>query len=265
MRPSHCTSEEKTYYLGFSGELVAGREFRWGFVSCGDERSQRTLQCPRHDTAPERTWRHLDTMQFKTEIKAAVPRCKCKKCGVKTIAVPWASKHSRFTLMFEALAIKVLQTAANVKRAAALPGLSWDAVHSIIERTVDRGLERRKLDGIYHVGIDKKSFGKGQDYISQMTNSHAHRVLEVTEGRATDSCDRPWKTLNKEQQAKITAVSMDKWQAFISSAHKNVPQAEIVHDKFHVSKYLNEAVDKVRRRENQDLQADGDDRLKGTR
>ena len=58
---------------------------------------------------------------------------------------------------------------------------------------------------------------------------------------------------------------MDMWQAFVSSAKTNVPQAEIVHDKFHVSKYLNEAVDKVRRRENKDLQADGDDRLKGTR
>lgn len=204
-------------------------------------------------------------MQFTTEIRAAVPRCKCKKCGVKTVAVPWAHKHSRFTLMFEAFAIKVLQAAANVKRAAELLGLSWDAVHSIIERAVDRGLDRRKLDGIYHVGIDEKSFGKGQDYISLMTDSHSHRVLEVTEGRTTESCDKLWETLSNEQQGKITAVSMDMWQAFMSSAKKNVPQAEIVHDKFHVSKYLNEAVDKVHRRENKDLQADGDDRLKGTR
>ena len=41
--------------------------------------------------------------------------------------------------------------------------------------------------------------------------------------------------------------------------------AKIVHDKFHVSKHLNEAVDKVRRRENNALQAEGDDRLKGAR
>jgi hypothetical protein len=33
--------------------------------------------------------------------------------------------------MFEAVAIKVLQAAANVKRAAELLGLSWDAMHSI--------------------------------------------------------------------------------------------------------------------------------------
>ena len=44
-----------------------------------------------------------------------------------------------------------------------------------------------------------------------------------------------------------------------------MPQAKIVHDKFHVSKHLNEAVDKVRRRENNALQAEGDDRLKGAR
>jgi transposase len=81
-------------------------------------------------------------MQFKTEIRAAVPRSKCGDCGVKTVAVPWAGKHSRFTLMFEAVAIKVLQAAANVKRAADLLGLSWEAVHSIIERAVPRVAHR---------------------------------------------------------------------------------------------------------------------------
>jgi hypothetical protein len=39
-------------------------------------------------------------MRFRTEIRASVPRAKCPQCGVKTIAVPWAGKHSRFTLLF---------------------------------------------------------------------------------------------------------------------------------------------------------------------
>lgn len=46
---------------------------------------------------------------------------------------------------------------------------------------------------------------------------------------------------------------------------KNAPNAEIVHDKFHVSKYLGEAVDKVRRQEHRELKAEGDDRLTGLR
>ena len=61
-------------------------------------------KCAIADHAPERRWRHLDTMRFTTELVARTPRADCPGCGVKTIAVPWAGKSSRFTLMFEAFA-----------------------------------------------------------------------------------------------------------------------------------------------------------------
>ena len=41
--------------------------------------------CKLHDHAPERRWRHLDTMQFETVLSARVPRSKCLECGVKTM------------------------------------------------------------------------------------------------------------------------------------------------------------------------------------
>lgn len=50
---------------------------------------------------------------------------------------------------------------------------------------------------------------------------------------------------------------MDMWQAFESSAEANLPNARIVHDPFHIAKYLNEAVDKVRRAENKELVSQG--------
>jgi transposase len=58
---------------------------------------------------------------------------------------------------------------------------------------------------------------------------------------------------------------MDMWQAYEASTEENVPNARIVHDHFHIAKYLNEAVDKVRRAEHRELQREGDDRLKGLR
>jgi len=84
------------------------------------------------------------------------------------------------------------------------------------------------------------------------------------------SCDRcgvktisvPWA---EKQRSKVKAVCMDKWQAYETSTERNVPQARIVHDRFHVAKSLNEAVDKVRRTEHRELQQGGDDRLKGVR
>lgn len=58
---------------------------------------------------------------------------------------------------------------------------------------------------------------------------------------------------------------MDMWQAFMTSTAKNVPEAKIVHDKFHISKYLGEAVDKVRRAAPRELNKDGESPLTGLR
>ena len=68
-----------------------------------------------------------------------------------------------------------------------------------------------------------------------------------------------------EQKQSVEAVAVDMWEPFIQSIQEAVPEADVVHDKFHVSKYLGEAVDKVRRQEHKELLAQGDDTLKGTR
>lgn len=247
-------------------DLTAGRvsvdlEHVGGRLCC----AECSGDCSRADTAPKRTWRHLDTMQFTTEIRAAVPRSQCAKCGVKTIAVPWAGKHSRFTLMFEAFAIRVLLAAANISRAADLLGLSWDTAHGIMAAGVERGLQRRETEDVEHVGVDEKSFGRGHDYVSILTDIDQSRVLEVVRDRTIVACDRLWKTLTTEQLGKVQSVSMDMWQAFMTSATKNVPGAKIVHDKFHIAKYLGEAVDKVRRAEHRELKKDGESPLTGLR
>ncbi len=221
--------------------------------------------CTIADHAPERTWRHLDTMQFETRLRARVPRADCKACGIKTTAVPWAGKHSRYTLLFEAFAIQVIEACGNVKSAAGLLGLDWDSVHRIMERAVERGLERRELASLEYVGIDEKSFRRGQSYVSLLTDLTGSRVLEVVEDRTEEATDGLWKDLSDEQKGQIEAVAIDMWPAFANSVKTNAEQAEIVHDRFHISKYLNEAVDKVRSKEHKTLRQAGDDRLKGSK
>ena len=60
---------------------------------------------------------------------------------------------------------------------------------------------------------------------------------------------------------------MDMWDPYIASTKRHLPGADqkIVFDKFHIAKYLSEAVDQVRRQENKQLRAEGDDRLVGTK
>lgn len=221
--------------------------------------------CSLYDYAPERTWRHLDTMQFATIIRARTPRVECPTDGVKTVAVPWAEPGGRFTRLFERFAIDVLLSARSVKAAAALLGLSWDEVDHILRRAVARGLSRRELEALTHVGIDEKSFRSGQSYVSLLTDLKASRVLDVVEGRTQEAAEALWDTLSPEQRQAIEAVALDMWGPFMQASRAKAPQAELVHDKFHVAAHLNEAVDQVRRAEHKELLAAGDATLTGTR
>ncbi|MFA0813842.1 transposase [Microbulbifer epialgicus] len=51
------------------------------------------------------------------------------------------------------------------------------------------------------------------------------------------------------------------WKAFSSDVGHCLPGATIVLDRFHISLYLNKAVDQVRRSEQKDLLKKGDKRL----
>jgi transposase len=236
--------------------------WQWGAAAkcpeCGRE-------CSIHDSAPERTWRHLDTMQFETLIRARVPRSDCPEHGVKTMKVPWAAPQGRFTLLFERFAVNVLLACASVSQACELLGLGWEAAHEIMRRAVERGLERRQLDQLKHLGMDEKSFKRGHSYITLLSDLEQSRVLDVVEERTAQAAEQLWTTLTPEQKQSVEAVAVDMWEPFIQSIQQAVPAADIVHDKFHVSKYLGEAVDKVRRQEHKELLAQGDETLKGTR
>jgi len=217
------------------------------------------------DHREERSWRHLDTMQFQTIVKSRIPRSECREHGVKTVSVPWAGPSSRFTLLFERFAIDVMIAAKSLKNAAKLLRLSWDQVHLIQSRAVERGLARRELDEIKYVGIDEKSFLKGHKYASLMVDIGGQRVLDVVEGRTLEAANQLWEKLPPDTRTGVAAVAMDMWDAFITSAKTNAPQADIVHDKFHISKYLGEAVDKVRRQEHKGLMSKNDETLKGAK
>jgi transposase len=236
--------------------------WQWGAPAkcpeCGRE-------CSIHDCAPERIWRHLDTMQFTTLIRARAPRSDCPEHGVKTTEVPWAAPQGRFTLLFERFAVEVLLASATISQACELLGISWDTAQEIMRRAVERGLERRQLEDLKHLGMDEKSFKRGQSYVTLLTDLDQSRVLDVVQERTTEAADQLWETLSAEQKQTVEAVAVDMWEPFIRTIEKQVPEADIVHDRFHVSKYLGEAVDQVRRQEHKELMAQGDERLKGTR
>ncbi|MCF7841279.1 MAG: ISL3 family transposase [Lentisphaeria bacterium] len=228
-------------------------------------REGKTNLCKIHDRRPERIWRHLDTCQFKTFIRCRIPRVRCPEHGVLSLDVPWAEEQDRFSLLFESYAIHLLQVSQNRRRSAEILRISWDEMDGIMRRGVTRGLSRRKVEPIPYVGMDEKSSLKGHSYVTVLVD-HEHRcVLDVSPGRDLAAVTSLWTRLTKEQRQSVKAVSMDFWAAYRRGAKEHVPQADIVHDKFHISKYLNDSVDKVRRQEQHLLKKQKDTSLSGTK
>jgi len=221
---------------------------------------------PLYDHQGERRWRHLDTCQYQTILHASPPRTACREHGVKVVALPWAEAGSRFTALMEALAIAWLK-AASQKAVAQQLHLSWDEIHGILERAVQRGLERRQTEPIAHLGVDEKAFRKGHSYLTVVNDLDRSRVLYVAEGREQSSLDGFWGTVSQEQKAGIAAVAIDMWDPYVESVRTHLVEAKqkIVFDKFHIAKHLGEAVDRVRRKEHKALKAEGDERLTGTK
>lgn len=239
--------------------IVVRIEYRQGTLWV----SEQGERLPCHDHV-EKFWKHMDTCGFETLLSARVPRVRTPEGKVETIPVSWAQKGSRFTLLYERFVIEVLLACRAVSAAAKLLGLSWDQVHAIMERAVERGLERRELGGLRYVGLDEKSFGSGQSYISVMSDLEGSRVLEVTDGNDKESVAILWECLPEEVVDALEAVCTDMSGHFSASVPEYAPQADLVHDRFHVSAHLNEGLAQIVRAENKRLQALGDERLKGT-
>ena len=176
---------------------------QWSCPECG-------RPCPLHDHQPERTWRHLDTCQYQTSLHAAVPRTSCPEHGVRTVRTPWAEPLSRFTLLFERLAIDWLQAASQQAVADRL-GLSWDEIHGIMERAVQRGLQRRQAQSrSAYLGVDEKAFPQGASLYLTLVTDLMPRPSAVC-GRGAQA-RRPWTVSGRRSPRRRSSGHPGAWR-----------------------------------------------------
>ena len=222
--------------------------------------------CPGYDTR-ERSWRHLDTCQFKTILVADVPHVNCSEHGVHQVAVPWAEPGSGFTALMEAVVINWLRAVMSIKAVGEQLRLTWDQVDGIVSRAVKRGLARRKRIRVKRLGVDETSFQKRHEYVTIVTDLVTGCVLYVADDRRRESLAPFFRGLTAHQLANIETVAMDMHGAFISVVRDLLPDADrkIAFDKFHVAQHLGDAVDRVRRAEHRALLGEGIQLLKGSK
>ena len=219
---------------------------RFACPTCG------AVDCPAYDTE-RMTWRHLNFFQHEAYLHARVPRVRCDKCGIKTVNVPWARPGSGFTLLFEAL-VMTMVAAMPVKAAARIVGEHDTRLWRVIHHYVDAARARTNASGVTRLAIDETAARRGQDYVTLFVDIDQARVMFATEGNdaATIAAFADDLTVHGGDPDAVSQVCIDMSPAFTKGIAENLPNAAITFDKFHAVKIINDAVDKVRRAEQEE-------------
>jgi len=197
-----------------------------------------------------KTWRHLNFFQYECYLNAWIPRVDIGKGKKRQVKAPWEGQSYGFTLLFEALILELVKL-MPVHQVSQLLGVYDAKLWKMMDDYVTLTREQEDLSEVKIVGVDETSVRKGHNYVSLMVDLEEKRTLFVTEGKGHEVVDEFVKDLELHHGAaeNIRQISCDMSPAFIKGVEKNLPEAVIVFDRFHVTKIINEAVDKVRKEE----------------
>ncbi|MGH9185568.1 MAG: ISL3 family transposase, partial [Acidimicrobiales bacterium] len=215
-------------------------------------------------------WRHLDLGRWRLELRAELRRVDCPVHRVRTESVPFARTGSRFTWDFEDL-VGWLATTMDKTALRRLVRIDWDTVGRIIERVMASGLDAKRLDQLFCVGVDEVSWRKGHSYITLVSNHATAKFVWGQEGKDSATLDCFFDELGEDRSAAIEAMSMDMGPAYEKSVRKpgHAVNAVICYDPLRVVQLVTRALDKVRREVWRDLRKlpdqDAARRFKGAR
>jgi len=194
----------------------------------------------------ERPFRALPIGGKPVTVRLPIPRVECQDCGaIRQTPILFADPRRTYTKAFERYALELSQYTTILDVARHL-GVSWDMIKEMQKRDLQTRFSKPKLKHLRQIAIDEISVAKGHRYMTVVLDLESGAVVHVGDGKGTDALTPFWRRL-RSSGAKIEAVAMDMWLAFIEAVRTNLPNATIVFDRFHVMKLFNEKLTDLRR------------------
>jgi transposase len=183
-------------------------------------------------------------------LEVEIRRVFCRRCQkVKQEKLEWLAEFPFYTKRF-AFYVGRRCRGSTIQDIAKELHLNWKTVKGLEKQYMREQLGRVGNPGPKVIGIDEFSLRKGHTYRLVVSDLERKRPIWFGgEDRSEESLDRFYQWLGSKKSQRIKLVVMDMWKAFRNSTANNAPQAGILFDKFHVMRHLNEALDKVRKRE----------------
>jgi len=180
-----------------------------------------------------------------------VPRRKvpCLEDGrIRVEELQWL--NGRFTARFAEQVYRLTSITTN-QEAGWFLRLDDETVYRIDKRKLEE-LALEKLDPVpapKHMSVDEVAWQKWHKYVTNVIDVDQRKVIWNHQGRGKVNLDKFFRGLGAENCEKIEAVACDGARGYLSSIKQYAINALIVLDHFHVKKYLNDAVDTVRKEE----------------
>lgn len=196
----------------------------------------------------ERYVRDLDLGPYRAYIHFIQYRIKCR-CGYHRYEeFDFIRKKQRCTIRFEKY-VAMLCEKMNIKDVSEVTGLDWKTIKRIDKYYIKKNIA--PLDKIFptKLGVDEVAYEKGHKYLTIVRDLDLGKVIWIGLARKEKTLDKFFVELGEEKTKNIELFVSDMWDPYIASIKKNCPRVEIVFDKFHVLKKINDALDKVRRKE----------------
>jgi len=202
-----------------------------------------------HSLQKPRMWNDLSMRKLPLKLSYRPRRVECPRCGVRVEDFPWAEPWARVTRDLSN-AVSRLARELSWQGTARQYGLNWKSVATIVKRAVKYGLKHRKRPPVHVIGIDEVSRRKGQVYLTVVYDLERRVLLWVGDGRTEDEV-RPFftKEMGTRRCHTLRVICMDMWASYANLVKEYAPQAQILFDRFHIVKHLNEAMEEVRRSE----------------
>lgn len=190
----------------------------------------------------------------------------CKACGkVKQERIPLLANNPFYTERFMYWVGKRCRV-STIKDVAKEAHLDWKTIKSLEKQYMQEQLRLAPEISPSVIGVDEIAIRKGHKY--RIIISNLERGIPIWFGgkdRSEKSMDQFFNEIGPEKCKKIRLVVMDMWKAFEKSTKKNVPQAAILYDKFHILKHLGDALDTVRKKEYFRLSGEDQKYIKGSK
>jgi transposase len=205
----------------------------------------------------KRKIRDLDVSDKKCYILVNTYRIMCS-CGYRGMELlDFVKKGDRFTKKFVDYIVDLCQrmSLTDVSNTARI---HWETAKRIDKEALQEKFKDLKNINPKRVGVDEITYEKGHKYLTVVRDLDGG-VIWVGDKRKKETLDQFFKELGKRKSKQITVAVIDMWDPYIKSISENT-NAEIVFDKFHIAKKINEAVDKIRKKEF--AKADKQERIK---